>query len=72
VIGKGVSDFDQTEPQPVSKLGYWACRSSNALRDLGAGSALIGKVSNVMASVNVELPGAAIHGGLLHGLTTDR
>jgi hypothetical protein len=68
VIGKGVSDLDQTEPQPVSKLGYWACRSSNALRDRGAGSTLIGKVSNVVAGVNVELPGAAVHGGLLHGL----
>jgi len=63
-----VADFDESNPQAVSKVDHWAWQSINALRDRGAGPALNGNVGDVLADVGVELPGAAIHGGLLHYL----
>jgi hypothetical protein len=61
-----VADLDQTDPQSVSKLADWPWQSISAGSDRGAGPALIGKLSDVLADVGFELPGAAIHGGLLH------
>ena len=66
--GKGVADLDQTDPQAVSKLGHWAWQSINALSDRGAGPTFIGQVRVVVADEDGELPGTAVHGGLLHGL----
>jgi hypothetical protein len=61
-----VADLDESDPQAVSELGHGAWQSTNPLRDRGAGPPLIDKVRDVVADVSVELPGAAIHGGLLH------
>ena len=65
VPGKGLTNLDETDSQTVPKLGDWARQSGNVWSDRGAGPPLIGKVSDVLANVGVELPGAAIHGGLL-------
>jgi hypothetical protein len=69
-----VADLDQTDPQAVSKLGDWPWQSISPRSDRGAGPTLIGKFSDVLANVDVDLPGAAIHGGLLHcrELLTDK
>jgi hypothetical protein len=69
-----VADLDQSDPQAVSKLGHGAWQTLSAPSDRGAGPPLIDKIRDVVADVGGELPGAAIHGGLLHclGLRTDR
>ncbi len=66
--GKCLADLDQADPQPLSKVSEQAYRSIFVLIEPGAGPALIGKVRDVVVNVGGELPGAAVHGGLLHGL----
>ena len=65
---QGVADLDQTDPEAASNLGHWARRSFTVVNDRRAGPAFVGKFRDVVADVGGELPGAAVHGGHLHGL----
>ena len=66
VPGQGAANLDETDPQAMSELGDWRWQSIDVRSDRGAGPPLIGKLRDVLTDVGVELPGAAIHGGLLH------
>src|SRR5829696_4652493 len=68
MVSQGLAGFDKTDPQAVSKLGHQTRRSLIILSDWGARPTLRGKVRGVVADVGGQLPGAAIHGGLLHAL----
>src|SRR5215213_10029988 len=66
--GQGLAELDQTDPYAVSSLGQHVFRSMFVPVDPRAYPTIIGKVRDVVANVGGELPGAAVHGGLLHRL----
>jgi hypothetical protein len=70
--GKSLAELDQTDPYAVSKLGHQARRSIIVLIDRAADLPFVGQVRDVVADEDGDLPGAAVHGGLLRGLGLGR
>jgi hypothetical protein len=63
-----VTDPDQTDSQPVSQPGRPARRPIIGPVDLRAELTFEGQVRVPVPDDGGELPGTAVHGGLLHGI----